>query len=293
MELTHISLPNHIEAKILHPFFHDADDIEHYCVVLTIDELISTRAVNWQYNRPPDMQRVQEIAKFIYSTKHPLDTMLYMNYDQRHHRLEIIDGIHRFMAIQHLFHENKKARDPDNPQAALDYGCEGDALIWFNATRRVLVSLTVNATRDYLITLFETLNKSVVVPSLYMGQQDGTLRQQIEQVTNDWQVRYATHFSSHSRCQTPNTNRDLFMDVLTQVYQRLDLSTQSSQPRQDLLQLLEQANAAICRTPLKHNKSVSATVLTKCRKTGCFLFLYRGDNLVEFLVQYYLSPQKF
>ena len=293
MEHTDITLPNHIQAKVIFPYFHDADDIEHYCVLLTVDELISTRPVNWQYNRPPDMNRVQEIAKFMYSTQCPLDTMLYMNYDQRQRRLEIIDGIHRFMAIQHLFFENKKARDPDHPQAAIDYGCDGDALHWLNATRKVLVSLTVNATRDYLISLFESLNKSVVVPSLYMGQQDGDLRQQIEQVTNDWQVRYATHFSPHTRYQTPNMNRDGFMEVLTQVYQRLDLASQSSHPRQDLLQLLEQANANVSRAPLKHNKAVSATTLAKCRKTGCFLFLYRGDNLVEFLVQYYLSPHKF
>lgn len=293
MEQTEISLPNHIQAKVIFPYFHDADDIEHYCVQLTVDELITTRAVNWQYNRPPDMNRVYEIAKFMYRTQSPLDTMLYINYDQRQRRLEIVDGIHRYMAIQHLFFENKKARDPENPQAALDYGCDGDALHWLNATRKVLVSLTVNATRDYLITLFENLNKSVVVPTLYMGQQDGNLRQQIEQIANDWQVRFAPHFSAHTRCQIPNVNRDGFIEILTQVYTRLDLATQSSNPRQDLLQLLDHANAAVGRAPLKHNKSVSATVLTKCRKHGCFLFLHRGENLVEFLVQYYLSPQKF
>jgi hypothetical protein len=72
--------------------------------------------INWQYNRPPDTIRCTEIAKTIY-TKHPeLDWMFYMittGNDQK--TLHVIDGIHRFTALQIIQTESNKPVDYITP----------------------------------------------------------------------------------------------------------------------------------------------------------------------------------
>ena len=58
----------------------------HFVIKCKIKDIPETKIVNWEYNRPPDMIRCNDIAKYIYNKRPELDWLFYIIYDKVNHR---------------------------------------------------------------------------------------------------------------------------------------------------------------------------------------------------------------
>jgi uncharacterized membrane-anchored protein YhcB (DUF1043 family) len=84
----------------------------------------------------------------------------------------------------------------------------------------MLVNIRFNATQGDLIETFKNLNKSQVVPDLYIKDHSKEKREIIDAIANDWYVRYKRHFSSSSNPIIGNTNRNKFVELLDKIYDK-------------------------------------------------------------------------
>ena len=134
-----------------------------------------------------------------------------------------------------------------------------------------------NSTEGELIELFKTLNKSTPIPDLYIRDVVKEKRDIIENVANNWQVKYKTHFSSNNKPNKPNINRDRFIDLLEQIYNKYNINENN---KNLLEEVLERANWNISvNIPLK----LSETIVKKCKDSGCWLFIYSDDKLLKII----------
>jgi hypothetical protein len=103
------------------------------------------------------------------------------------------------------------------------------------------------------------------------------VREIIENVSNNWQVKYKSHFSSNNKPNKPNINRDRFIDLLEEVYVKYNINEEN---KNKLEQLLDRANWNISNNiPLK----LSPTIIEKCNTSGCWLFIYSNDKLIKMI----------
>ena len=241
---------------------------EHFVIKVKICDLLESPICNWIHNRPPDLVRCHDIAKSIYTSRNPVDTMFYIVYNNIKQTFEIIDGIHRFTALQIICKENKQ---PTNFLCPNDFGGNNDADWLFESY--VLVNIRFNATLGSIIETFTNLNKSNPIPDLYIRNVSEEKKRIIHEVANKLQVKYSPHFSSSSKPNKPNVNRDRFIDLLEHVYDKYKVREET---KYVLEKLLDHANTNIRRNlPNKITKSC----LDKCNETGCFLFLYTLEEL--------------
>jgi hypothetical protein len=253
-------------AHVLHEYSQT-----HTIIKVTIRDLLRAPIKNWQYNRPPDMVRCGDIARYIYNSKKYLDTMFYVSFNNIKGCFEVIDGIHRYTALQIIYTNNcDPVLDLLTPG---EFGNSGDAE-WLY-TSYVIVNVRMNACEAELIDLFKTINKSNPIPELYVRDIVSDKREVIEKVAIDWQKKYKSHFSPSVHPYKPNVNRDRFIDLLDTLYDRLDISNE----RKDLLaQRLDQIN-----TTILYNipKKLSLSIQEKCLKSGCWLFIYSNEELLK------------
>jgi len=253
--------------EIIHHFTED-----HIIVKCTIEDLLAAASMkklgNWKYNRPPDVIRCNEIAEYIYTKKQEVDWLIYMTYENN--VLHIIDGIHRFHALQIIKKENNRPIDYLTPTI---FGSNNNAE-WLYA-KSLIISLRFNMTTGQTIDLFQSLNKSNPVPDLYMFDTDQQKRKAIEAIVNEWVGRFSSHFTATKNPNTPNMNRDRFIEVLDFVYSKYKLTNSDAYL---LSEKLYELNTKLKNTP---PKNISINALEKCTKTGCFIFLLRFDALKE------------
>jgi hypothetical protein len=67
----------------------------HKIIKIKVEDLLSAPITNWKYNRPADLKRCYDIAKYIYNSKNNIDTMIYLNFNNVDKSFNVIDGIHR------------------------------------------------------------------------------------------------------------------------------------------------------------------------------------------------------
>jgi len=244
---------------------------DHLIVKCKIEDVISSAAIkkiiNWKYNRPPDEMRSNEIAEYVYTKKQEVDWMFYMIYDKG--ILQVIDGIHRFRAVQIVKTETSKPLDYLTPSI---FG--SDRADWL-LEKYILISVRQNMTDGQAIDLFQSLNKSNPVPELYMFNTDQQRRSIIEENVQEWSSRFNMHFTASKSPNIPNMNRDRFIEILDFVYTKYNIDNST---RHLLTEKLYELN-----TVLKNNPPKTATknAIEKCNKTGCFIFLLRREQLQD------------
>ena len=244
----------------------------HFIVKVKIIDLLNSPITNWKYNRPPDVIKCSDMAKYIYLSKKPFDTMLYLSFNNLKKMFEVIDGIHRYTSLKILKDNNSKSLDLITPS---DYGNNNDA-IWLYESH-IILNIRFNSIESELIELFKTLNKSTPISELYIKDFVKEKREIIENVSNNWQVKYKSHFSSNNKPNKPNINRDRFIDLLEEVYVKHNINEEN---KNKLEQLLDRANWNISNNiPLK----LSPTIIEKCNTSGCWLFIYSNDKLIKMI----------
>ena len=269
-------IPNNIIQKVLTTLMSSIEIIHtyserHFILKIKIGHLLKISITNWKYNRPPDMVRCSDIAKYIYLSKSPVDTMLYLNFNNKSKSFDVIDGIHRYTSLKIIKDSNSNSSlDFITPG---DYGNNNDAGWLYES--HIILNMRFNSTEGELIELFKTLNKSTPIPDLYIRDVVKEKRDIIENLTNKWQTKYKAHFSSNNKPNKPNINRDRFIDLLEQIYNKYNINENN---KNLLEEVLERANWNISvNIPLK----LSDTIVKKCKDSGCWLFIYSDEKIVK------------
>ena len=263
----------HIPTIIKHYFnsskkiLHYNDD--HFVYQIKIKDLLINSVENWEFNREPDLERIDEIATYIYNKRTPIETMLYLSFNKQNEKFDVLDGIHRLTALNFikeeiskpLIEQNKFCSDKDNAHWLFD--------------QYILVNIRFNSTYGDLCNVFESLNRSRPVPEVYLGKHHAQTKHKvkiIDNIANDWYHKYKKHFSSSSKPNTGNTNRDKFVDLLDKLYDKHQCKNENK-----LREILDNANEDLSL----NNPKVSIDALYKCKETGCYLFLLKNDKLLE------------
>jgi hypothetical protein len=258
------SFPTH---KILHQYSN-----AHYLIIVQVKELLDNPKIcNWEYNRPPDLNRCEEIAKYYYDSKCMLDTMFYMAYSTINNFYKIIDGIHRYTALKHLKKENSKELDLITYG---DFGSNNDANFIYN--QYILCNIRINPSEYILKELFQNLNKSKPVPELYTEENRQAEKIIIvNQIVSLWYQKYKQHFSNSTNPNLPNTNMTNFTELVSYLYDKYNISKTN---KELLQQILNNENEFVKSNP---PKKCSIDALSKCIKTGCYLFLNKHEILMR------------
>ena len=233
----------------------------HAVYLIQLTYLLNDSIENWECNRPPDEERIPIIAEAIYNKKIPIETMFYLSFNPKTEKFDVLDGIHRLTALKQIKKDNlEKVR-----------GTDADLL--FN--QYVLVNIRFNFTHGDLCNAFQNLNSCRPVPELYMGNYQAKNKVQIiNNIANEWCHKYKKHFSSSSKPNTGNTNRDKFVDLLDKLYDKHQCKNENK-----LREILDNANEDLSL----NNPKVSIDALYKCKETGCYLFLLKNDKLLEII----------
>ena len=243
----------------------------HAVYLIQIKYLLNDSVENWIHNRDPDMARIPIIAEAIYNKQNPIETMFYLSFNKENEKFDILDGIHRLTALKLIKEENlTKFRGEDSN-------------LLFN--QYVLVNIRFNFTYGDLCNAFQNLNEARPVPELYMGKQEEENKGKIiKNIANEWCHKYKKHFSSSSKPNTGNTNRDKFVDLLDKLYDKYECKDENM-----LRNILDDANEDLSL----NNPKVSIDALYKCKETGCYLFLLKNDKILEHINKYLISKNKF
>ena len=270
-------IPSSIIPFVMNKFFPSSELIlayneSHGIYKIKINDLLGDSVRNWEYNRPPDMARCPDIARYIYNSRKQVDTMIYLNFNNLQEVFEVLDGIHRLTALKIIAEENSK---PLNLLEHCEFGSGNDANWLFN--QYLLVNIRFNACQGELIEVFKNLNKNQSVPELYIRDYSREKRELIDSIANEWYSKYKIHFSSAANPITGNTNRNNFVNLLDKLYDKHKIRDATSEK---LKRRLNDANILI-----QDSMPAKATIdiRSKCKKTGCFLFLYKNDYLEDFI----------
>jgi hypothetical protein len=268
-------IPNNIIQKVLTTLMPTTKIIHiyserHFIIKIKINDLLTASITNWTYNRPPDMVRCNDISKYIYLSKSPVDTMLYLNFNNKTKSFDVIDGIHRYTSLKII--KNNNIRNSSDSISS-DYGNNNDAGWLYDSY--IILNMRFNSTEGELIELFKTLNKSTPIPDLYIRDVVKEKRDIIENLANKWQTKYKAHFSSNNKPNKPNINRDRFIDLLEQIYNKYNINENN---KNLLEEVLERANWNISvNIPLR----LSETIIKKCKDSGCWLFIYTDEKILK------------
>jgi len=247
----------------------------HSVYKIMLKDLLNDSVTNWEFNRPPDMARIPIIAENIYNKRNPIETMFYLSFNKENEKFDVLDGIHRITALKLIKEEISKPLLEQNK-----FCSDNDNANWL-FTQSVLVNIRFNSTHGDLSNAFQDLNSCRPVPELYMGNHKAKSKTQIiHNIANEWYHKYKKHFSSSSKPNTGNTNRDKFVELLDKLYDKYECKDENN-----LTDILDDANIDLSL----NNPKVSIDALYKCKETGCYLFLLKNDKILEHIDKYLSS----
>jgi hypothetical protein len=196
--------------------------------------------------------------------------MFYLSFNNINETFEIIDGIHRFTALNYIKQENSKSINFITPG---DFGSNNDAFWLYQ--QFVILNIRFNSLEEELIGAFKSLNKSNPVPDLYFRDEVKERKEVIENIVKIWQTKYKPHFSSSIKPNIPNINRDRFIDLLDKLYDKYDIKLETQYVLEDALDNMNEY--------VKNHipKKLSELIIKKCNETGCYLFLCKLEKLEE------------
>jgi hypothetical protein len=198
--------------------------------------------------------------------------MLYLSFNNMTQSFDVVDGIHRYTSLKILKENNSNSLNLIDPG---DYGNNNDAEWLYQS--HIILNIRFNAIEGELIELFKNLNKSSPISDLYIRDFIKEKREIIENVANNWQIKYKSHFSANNKPNKPNVNRDRFIDLLQEIYVKYNINEDN---KYILEQVLDRTNWNIS-TNIPHK--LSESIIDKCKSSGCWLFIYTNDKLVKMI----------
>jgi len=237
-------------SNIIHSY---SDNVNLYKIksIDLIYGLQQQKILNWHMNRPADITRCKEISQNLYNTNKEMMGIIYLYYNKNH--FEVLDGIHRLTALSLLKEENQNSD------------------IHYLLEQYLIVNIRFNLTEFELTNVFANINNSVPVPGIYIEQYMNKIII-VNNIANDWQVKYKKHFSTSKSPIIGNTNINNFTDLLDKLYNHSSIPLNTK---------LYEINEKIKKNP---PQKVSPLILKKCEETGCYLFLYKVDYIMDFII---------
>lgn len=259
--------------KILHNFTPTT-----FLILVKVRDLLNAPINNWCQNREPDFIRIPDIASYINKEKKTLETILYLSYKNKKDSFDIIDGIHRYSALKYIEEKNKDTSLLEENEFLYNLDWLFDSYI--------LINLRFNATIGELIELRNSLNLTQPMPTVLMKDNDHeetTKKNILESIANSWQKKFKKNFSSSSDASYLQshgcTNRNLFIELLGILYNKYNIDIH----RVHILhQVLDEANNRM-KILIESSSLGSINARTRCKDTGCFLFIYRNEKLEDFI----------
>ena len=249
----HTAFPSH---TILHTYTKS-----HLLIKASLADFMSAPIHNWEYNRPPDINRCEDISHY-YSAK-PVETVFYVAFNSKKNCYDILDGIHRYTALKMI---HKKF-----PADYVDFITESTVS---DPMYTVLLNIRFNAFEEDLIGFFRSINKANPVHELYLRDTAKDKRDAIEAVVSNWTKRFKAHFSLATKPQKPHVNNNQFTELLSKVWDKYHLTLETSL---QLGEKLETANERVKNELMAED--VNAAMRKKCDTTGCWIFMYKMETL--------------
>ena len=248
----------------------------HKIIKVKLHDLFDAPIINWEYNRPPDDTRCEDIARYTYISKEPMDTMLYVSFSNKKKMYEVLDGIHRFTALKIIKEHNSKPRELDLLTSnTYEFGSNNDATWLYKSY--ILLNVRFNATEQCLISVFKNLNKSIPIPELFVRDFASEKRATIINIVDNWKDKYKSHFSSNRKPNKPNINREQFIELVDYLYDKYKVREQT---KVKLDYLLQEANTKIS---MNIPSKLTIPTIDKCTTTGCWLFVYPIETLKDMI----------
>jgi len=269
---------------------HNIDEDIKLCSI-KISDLLNANVKNWEFNRQPDQVRVPEIARYIYNSRKNINTHFYLSYNNKNDRFDIIDGSHRHWALKML-----QSLSVANGEILDNRLRNNDETLttWFNPQENIewllnaycIVQINFKSSETDLRLLRDDINNSQPMPiELRNISQDIEKNGIINRIADEYINKYKQFFAINSvrddyMRNNRKTNRDKFVVLLSRLYDKYNIDIN----RVGILQQrLEIANDKI-RCQLHDDKiKCNQTIKNKCRETGCYLFLYRDEELFNLI----------
>lgn len=286
-----------IKNIISHHFPTDASVMHEYTdttklLKIKICDLFPNKIENWKQNREPDYVRIPAIAKNIYQTKtNPIKTMFYMNYNLKTDKFELIDGCHRFKALEMLLSLNENQGRITDPK--LKNENNDDIAEWFTnhdidwlLNEYVIIYICFSSSMNDLEMLRENINLSQ--PMRYNAY--GEKYQVINQIADNYQLKYKKNFSESDNetylKSNGMTNRNKFIELLNTVYDKYicELENVAIHNRYGIIQqYLIVANENIYYDIIETRIKCNEKTRKRCDETGCYLFVCK-NNVLENII---------
>ena len=139
-----------------------------------------------------------------------------------------------------------------------------------------MINIRRNITQGDIMEHFNSLNKCIPVPDIYVGVRNANIITTVESVVNQYVERYPQHFSTSRNPNAPNENKDRMKDRLKHI---IDNATDDDLDSEyNLISMLETINEHIRKNiPRKCSKNQ----LDKCESSGFYLFLQREWHTIS------------
>jgi hypothetical protein len=276
----HSYIPNNIIKILLKAAFPSYKQIVQYnnlhgTILIPLNELLKAKINNYEYNRPADEVRCIEIKQDICKNKQPIETMFTLSFNNKTWAFDVIDGIHRYTALKMLETEHI------NEQIIHKFN-------WLYNTP-IIANIRFNSSDGELVDVFKTLNKCMPVPELYISdvEQGKDKIKTIQDIVNEWQTKYKSHFSANKNPNRPNINRDTFIDIVSQLYDKYNIRRRTSYILEDKL---NKANSYLEKHYEFHYKKPAKSVVEKCKTSGCWLFIVLPSEIQNIIDRIDLNP---
>jgi hypothetical protein len=217
-------------------------DGNHVCYIIKFKH-IQPLCKKWSKNRDPDMSRVVDMYEH-YKVGGYIPKLIHLA-ELEGEGLVCYDGNHRREVMKLLGNDG------------YDVDC--------------IVDIMFNTTKDDVYTAFETINKLVDVPEIYL---DDTLdiKDDVLSLVKIYETKYKEFLSKTPKCRSPNFNRDVFTDNITKIYKYLHCS----KTIQEISELLNKLNDEYSKNKLcRLHSTYKQNIIDKCKKHNLWLFLER------------------
>lgn len=236
---------------------------QHLLYKCKVSDFLNIPIQNWCHNRPPDVIRCRDISRYLLREGTVLDgefsVVLQENGEQPIYYM--IDGIHRYTSLKMIAKDEPNLVSPPTILNSI-----------------ILVRVRKNLTNGEIVDWFQSINKSIPVPDLYIKDNTTEKKRTIEHIVEKWTLKYPSHFTSSRTPNIPNTNREMFIGFLDKLYDKYE---KEIEVQKLLLEKLEIMNEEIKN---KTHPKVSSRCIEKCKETGCYLFLVKLDKLEKMIL---------
>ena len=245
----------------------------HFTCTIHMIKLLELPTEIWLYNRPINLERVNNIADSLITKQQPLSIFLQCIFNKKTNCLEIIDGQHRYNAIKYV--QTRLTNDGTNN--------------WFYSSI-LPIEIKIYQPEDKEVKeWFCEINNCIPTPELYLDPKIEK-KKAIEEILNKFYLQYNTHFTGAISPYIPNTNKENFTELICYIY---DTADSSLEIKQYIYTIIDNINNLIedkvtNDDPKKFNKKINQKSMEKCYKTGLFLFLASKEKLYQMIAEYKL-----